>query len=236
MVVAVLVGGILVAGCSTDSRRQAGADESNVTEHVGELRIGIVEPMSADPATVNPTHAIDVLAADLLYDGLTSYDAVSGLAVPELAESWDTADGITWTFHLAERTFSDGSPVTAAAVVASLERVRAMTSTSLAAGRLDVVAAVDECVAPSRLLGAAGAQPARDARAQRAALGGVGGHQHVHVVGGDQSGIAQVEHLLGTVLAGDRGIRHPGGQTHQIGVEPSWPSPRRSNPRPRRRT
>ena len=53
-----------------------------------------------------------------------------------------TADGITWTFHLAERTFSDGSPVTAAAVVASLERVRAMTSTSLAAGRLDVVAAM----------------------------------------------------------------------------------------------
>ena len=142
MVVAVLVGGILVAGCSTDSRRQAGADESNVTEHVGELRIGIVEPMSADPATVNPTHAIDLLAADLLYDGLTSYDTVSGQAVPELAESWDTADGITWTFHLAERTFSDGSPVTAAAVVASLERLRAMTSTSLAAGRLDVVAAM----------------------------------------------------------------------------------------------
>lgn len=42
---------------------------------------------------------------------------------PGLAESWESSeDGLTWTFHLREAAFSDGSPVTADDVVFSLTR------------------------------------------------------------------------------------------------------------------
>lgn len=42
---------------------------------------------------------------------------------PGLAESWERSeDGLTWTFHLREAKFSDGSPVTADDVVFSLTR------------------------------------------------------------------------------------------------------------------
>lgn len=42
---------------------------------------------------------------------------------PGLAESWDRSDdGLTWTFHLRDAKFSDGSPVTADDVVFSLTR------------------------------------------------------------------------------------------------------------------
>lgn len=147
MIATLLAGAVLLAGCSSDTRRQASADEPKQDEHVGELRVGIVAPISADPARLNPTHAVDVLAADLLYDGLTAYDPDSDAAVPELASSWDTPDGITWTFHLGDRTFSDGTPVTATTVVASLERVRSMTPPSLAAARLEIVSTITAPIA-----------------------------------------------------------------------------------------
>ena len=42
---------------------------------------------------------------------------------PGLAESWERSDdGLTWTFHLRDAQFSDGSPVTADDVVFSLTR------------------------------------------------------------------------------------------------------------------
>lgn len=49
-----------------------------------------------------------------------------GRPVPALAEKWDlSADRLTWRFALRRgMTFHDGSPVTAASVVASLERSR----------------------------------------------------------------------------------------------------------------
>ncbi len=44
---------------------------------------------------------------------------------PDLAESWEISDGgLTYTFHLRDAKFSDGSPVTASDVVFSLTRLR----------------------------------------------------------------------------------------------------------------
>ncbi len=63
----------------------------------------------------------DGLARRLVFDGLTSLDA-NGAVQPALAASWQSDDnGHRWEFHLrANVQFHDGSPLTAAAVVMSL--------------------------------------------------------------------------------------------------------------------
>ncbi len=60
-----------------------------------------------------------------LYSRLLRRDPETGALEPALAERWDvSADGLTYTFHLRDAQFSDGSPTTAADVVFSLERIR----------------------------------------------------------------------------------------------------------------
>ncbi|MBZ3695225.1 ABC transporter substrate-binding protein [Phyllobacterium calauticae] len=60
-----------------------------------------------------------------LYARLLQRNPQSGNLEPGLAESWDvSADGLTYTFHLREAKFSDGSPLTATDVAFSLERIR----------------------------------------------------------------------------------------------------------------
>lgn len=58
-----------------------------------------------------------------VYETLTFY-TVDSTVIPKLATGWEIAeDGLSWTFTLREGvTFHDGSPLTAAAVKASLER------------------------------------------------------------------------------------------------------------------
>ena len=60
-----------------------------------------------------------------LYDGLVR-PAKDGITYePALATKWETsADGKTWTFTLRDAKFSDGKPVVAADVKASLEMAR----------------------------------------------------------------------------------------------------------------
>ncbi|MEA2595099.1 MAG: peptide/nickel transport system substrate-binding protein [Thermomicrobiales bacterium] len=88
--------------------------------------------LDGSPHTVDPHNAYDyrsILAVLGAYEGLImlkddSTDEYEGL----IAESWESnADKSIWTFHLRDGvTFHDGSPVDAAAVVASYERLLAM--------------------------------------------------------------------------------------------------------------
>lgn len=60
-----------------------------------------------------------------LYARLLQRNPDSGALEPGLAESWEISpDGLTYTFHLREAQFSDGSPITAADVAFSLDRIR----------------------------------------------------------------------------------------------------------------
>ena len=73
--------------------------------------------LSADPPTLDPSLATDVVSErvlDDLFEGLVTLGA-DGRTVPGVATSWDTsADGKTWTFHLRNAArWSDGQPVTA---------------------------------------------------------------------------------------------------------------------------
>jgi ABC-type oligopeptide transport system substrate-binding subunit len=81
---------------------------------------GTVEPFSIDPATTVDTYGAHVVR--VLFDGLTDI-APDMAVVPAVAESWETDDNISWTFHLRDDvTFSDGQPVTAADFVYAWNR------------------------------------------------------------------------------------------------------------------
>ena len=66
--------------------------------------------------------------------------APDGNLVPEIAESWDSADGMTWVFKIREGvSFHSGKPVTADDVLASLNHHRGEDSTSAAKPFFDAV-------------------------------------------------------------------------------------------------
>lgn len=74
--------------------------------------------LNLDPATMAETESRKV--ATLLYSGLVAVDP-AGKVEPRLASAWTKTDDRTWTFTLIQgATFSNGTPVTADKVVASL--------------------------------------------------------------------------------------------------------------------
>ena len=79
-------------------------------------------PFSLDPHRHN--EAISATILHHLYESLTTFDARLNL-VPQLAESWDNPNDLTWRFHLRPDVhWHDGRPFTAADVVFSLDRIR----------------------------------------------------------------------------------------------------------------
>lgn len=136
---------LIGSACTSDGD---GADEPDGSTaeleliDVGVLRLGIASPSyQFDPAQTIPTDQGQMITVDLLYDGLTAIDPETSEAVPALAGEWEAADEFTtWTFTLRDdAVFSDGSPITAADVKGSLERVAAQGTASLAGVRLDVL-------------------------------------------------------------------------------------------------
>jgi peptide/nickel transport system substrate-binding protein len=87
-----------------------------------DLMIGLAAvPTSMDPQfyVVGPNSAM----ARNIFDGLVNEDETQQIK-PALAVSWTVVDDTTWEFKLREGIkFHDGSPVTAADVVASIKRV-----------------------------------------------------------------------------------------------------------------
>lgn len=79
------------------------------------------EPKSLDPAYFDEIWEFQI-AGDMLM-GLTTEDA-AGKPIPGAAESWETSpDGLIWTFHLRDHSWSDGVKVTAEDFVFAWRRV-----------------------------------------------------------------------------------------------------------------
>lgn len=79
------------------------------------------EARSLDPTKTIPNGAAGGNALAAVYDVLMRYDQPGNAFEPWLAESLTTEDEITWTLELREGvTFSDGTPLDAAAVVGSI--------------------------------------------------------------------------------------------------------------------
>jgi peptide/nickel transport system substrate-binding protein len=89
----------------------------------GTLRVAMEIPVQLDPAFASSDAEIAVLNA--VYDYLVDIDAANNIR-PRLATQWTVSnDGLTYTFKLAESvTFHDGSPLTAADVVWTFDRLR----------------------------------------------------------------------------------------------------------------
>jgi len=80
------------------------------------------DPAGFDPATIFRIENENI--AFNIFSGLTTYDSQSGKIVPDLAESWETPDNVTWTFHLRRgvQWQQDYGEFTAADVLYTLKR------------------------------------------------------------------------------------------------------------------
>jgi peptide/nickel transport system substrate-binding protein len=83
-----------------------------------------VDVQRLDPARIIDTESIEI--ATLLFEGLVRWTSGTTAIEPGLARSWQTSpDGKVWTFELRPGVvFHDGTPLDAAAVVFSFERLR----------------------------------------------------------------------------------------------------------------
>lgn len=82
-----------------------------------------------------------------IYSRLLRRDPETGKLEPGLAEKWEVSqDGLTYTFHLRDAQFSDGSPITAADVAFSLERIHSDKKSAYPAplGAVDTIKAGDD--------------------------------------------------------------------------------------------
>src|SRR3989304_10321464 len=94
------------------------------SEGAGTLRVAFQSLVQTDPALISSD--AEVLVANAGYDYLVDIDPLSSQPVPRLASEWQVSDdGLTYTFTLHEGvTFHDGSPLTAADVVWTFDRLR----------------------------------------------------------------------------------------------------------------
>ena len=109
---------------------QAQPEATPEPEAVG--KSGGVVPMQkhAAPRRIDPHPSgsgIDISEASLLYNGLVKYNDIGDVKqiIGDLATHWDVSDdGLTYTFFIPEGVqWTDGTPLTAADVVFSLDRM-----------------------------------------------------------------------------------------------------------------
>ncbi len=101
--------------------------------------LGASDITTFDPALAYDTSSIS--AIQMIYTGLVQVDDKFQIH-PQLAESWQqSSDGLTWTFHLKPHLkFSDGTPLTSADVIYSIDRaLQPATKSTVAPIYLDLI-------------------------------------------------------------------------------------------------
>ncbi|MBB5222791.1 glutathione transport system substrate-binding protein [Amaricoccus macauensis] len=108
----------------------------------GSLWFGLsAEPSSLDTVVQPGTAARTVKLA--IHRGLVNY-GIDGKISPELAESYEISeDARTYTFHLRDAKFHDGSPVTAADVKATFEHILDPNGKAAFRNELSIIDAVE---------------------------------------------------------------------------------------------
>lgn len=124
LVPVLLASAVLAVACGGGPAAEPGVPDSTL-----DVRL-VLEPTSLDVTTVAGA-ALNQLLIDNVYEGLLSRDA-NGEIVEKLAQSYEvSADGLTYTFSLRDGlTFADGSPLTSADAVWSLQQAVAPESTN----------------------------------------------------------------------------------------------------------
>jgi peptide/nickel transport system substrate-binding protein len=136
--------GVSLAGASPALR---GAYAQDATpEDEGSAGVGLVigksaEAVGYDPAIVTATSSIELLA--VVYDRLVTFDD-EGQPQPELAESWENPDDLTYVFTLRSSvTFHDGKPLTADDVKFTFDRIKDEATASSWASQFSPVNAIE---------------------------------------------------------------------------------------------
>jgi peptide/nickel transport system substrate-binding protein len=115
--------GALLDACSSNSATKTSKQVSGGSPKRGGT---LVFARTQEAETLNPILAADngsIWTITQIFDQLL--EARHGYQDPQpgLAESWTSSgDGLTWTFHIRDAAFSDGSPVTAEDVKFTLDR------------------------------------------------------------------------------------------------------------------
>ncbi|MEU3270356.1 ABC transporter substrate-binding protein [Saccharomonospora sp. NPDC006951] len=132
LIVLLLAAALLASACSQSAG--GGQREDGPPRQGGTLTLGIATPPDCiDPQQVGLNAGLNV--GRQLVDSLTDQDPETGEITPWLAERWEVGDDArSFTFHLREgATFSDGSPVDAAAVKASFDGIKELGPSALVA-------------------------------------------------------------------------------------------------------
>jgi len=140
MLAMVAVGAVALAGCaSAEGDSEEGSTGTTTTAFGilgdqgdggtpvsgGTLSYAVYAPVaSLDPTVTQPAGATGGTEMAAVYDVLMRYDTGTQTFEPQLAKSFEeSADHLTWTLKLRDNvTFSDGTPMDANAVVASINR------------------------------------------------------------------------------------------------------------------
>ncbi|HEX7737394.1 MAG TPA: ABC transporter substrate-binding protein [Ktedonobacteraceae bacterium] len=140
-ILSVAITGAIIAACTLTAHFMGAASFSNSSSFAGSPPTPVAPaefhvPYIGQLTSLNPFTTTDPQAADLenlLFGRLVSIDK-DGQTAPGIASSWDySRDGLQWTFYLPSNlTFSDGSPVTADDVAASLNHALASPSAPVA--------------------------------------------------------------------------------------------------------
>ena len=124
---ALLAVAVLVAGCAPSVPAASTSPSATAIPAGGALRV----VQASDMTTLDPWSSRDAetdLVLRQIYEGLLDLEPGTFRVVPKLADRWViSGDGRTYTFTLRSGIrFQDGTPLDAAAVVASFERGRAL--------------------------------------------------------------------------------------------------------------
>jgi len=114
----------LLAGCGSNSSKNG--TEASKTETAGNQDVLYYCYQTTPYVTLDPSTEFSngIMTLQNVYETLTYYNAETEEVEPLLAESWTCSDdGLTWVFQLRQDvTFHSGAAMTAADVVASLNR------------------------------------------------------------------------------------------------------------------
>jgi oligopeptide transport system substrate-binding protein len=115
---------VACSGTSNSGGNSAGSTHTKVSKDKQVYiapEIGVADIQTFDPGLSTDLHSIS--AIDMIFTGLVTFDDNLNVRA-QLAQSWDeSADSLTWTFHLRPNLqFSDGSPLTSHDVAYSIDR------------------------------------------------------------------------------------------------------------------
>jgi peptide/nickel transport system substrate-binding protein len=143
------MGTALIAGACSDSKDvssgTATTAASGTPKEGGKLTMGVEAEVDGFNPVKNRWDVTGLIYAQTIYDPLTKM-GTDGVAHPYLAESVEhSPDYATWTVKLRSGVlFHDGTPLTAADVVANLQAHQKSTLTAPAISNIDTVTKVDD--------------------------------------------------------------------------------------------